>query len=227
MALPPYLLPGAGAHPHPLMGIPTFSPTLPYPPPSLAPFFLPPKLPARLCRKALPAHSHDFLHGAVSQLEDNFRFPVFEPKPDFEEEPQMELESKGLWERFHRAGNEMVVTRSGRRMFPTLKVKVSGLNKKTNYILLLDIVGLDNYRYKYQNGKWVKAGKADPVMPKRVYVHPDSPRSGAEWMQREVTFYKLKLSNSFSDRNGLGRDVTRRPPVCPVTPQRVPVTYQQ
>lgn len=46
------------------------------------------------------------------------------------------------------------------------------------------------------------AGKADPEMPKRMYIHPDSPSSGEQWMQKVVSFHKLKLTNNISDKHG-------------------------
>jgi len=48
----------------------------------------------------------------------------------------------------------------------------------------------------------VVAGKADPEMPRRLYVHPDSPASGEHWMSRAVSFHKLKLTNNVADKNG-------------------------
>jgi hypothetical protein len=39
------------------------------------------------------------------------------------------------------------------------------------------------------------AGKADPEMPKRMYIHPDSPATGEQWMAKPVAFHKLKLTN--------------------------------
>ncbi|KAL8588349.1 hypothetical protein ACOMHN_033125 [Nucella lapillus] len=87
-------------------------------------------------------------------------------------------------------------------MFPPFKVKVSGLDKKSKYILLMDIVAMDDCRYKFHNGKWMVAGKADPEMPKRLYIHPDSPSSGEQWMQKIVSFHKLKLTNNISDKHG-------------------------
>ena len=47
------------------------------------------------------------------------------------------------------------------------------------------------------------AGKADPEMPKRMYIHPDSPATGEQWMQKVVSFHKLKLTNNLSDKHGL------------------------
>lgn len=38
-----------------------------------------------------------------------------------------------------------------RQMFPQMKFRVSGLDAKAKYILLLDIVAADDYRYKFHN----------------------------------------------------------------------------
>lgn len=46
------------------------------------------------------------------------------------------------------------------------------------------------------------AGKADPEMPKRMYIHPDSPATGEQWMQKVVSFHKLKLTNNITDKHG-------------------------
>lgn len=40
---------------------------------------------------------------------------------------------------------------ASRRMFPAYKVRVSGLDKKAKYILLMDIVAADDCRYKFHN----------------------------------------------------------------------------
>ncbi|KAG7214998.1 hypothetical protein INR49_022899 [Caranx melampygus] len=57
----------------------------------------------------------------------------------------------------------------------SFKVRINGLDKKAKYILLMDIVAADDCRYKFHNSRWMVAGKADPEMPKRMYIHPDSP----------------------------------------------------
>ena len=51
--------------------------------------------------------------------------------------------------------------------------------------------------------RWIVAGKADPEMPKRMYIPPDSPATGEQWMQKVVSFHKLKLTNNISDKHGL------------------------
>ncbi|CAF3736281.1 unnamed protein product [Rotaria socialis] len=118
------------------------------------------------------------------------------------DDPKVELESKDLWDQFHQHGTEMVITKSGRRMFPPYKVKATGLDKRAKYILLMDIVAADDCRYKFHNSRWMIAGKADPEMPKRMYIHPDSPATGEQWMSKIVSFHKLKLTNNISDKHG-------------------------
>ncbi|XP_034539190.1 T-box transcription factor TBX2b-like isoform X2 [Notolabrus celidotus] len=87
-------------------------------------------------------------------------------------------------------------------MFPPFKVRVDGLDETAKYILLMDIVAVDDCRYKFHNSRWMVAGKADPEMPKRMYIHPDSPSKGEQWMSKPVAFHKLKLTNNISDKHG-------------------------
>lgn len=42
-------------------------------------------------------------------------------------------------------------------MFPSFKVKVTGLNPKTKYILLMDVVPADDHRYKFADNKWYES----------------------------------------------------------------------
>ena len=58
-------------------------------------------------------------------------------------------------------------------------------------------------RYKYHNTKWMVAGKADPELAKRMYIHPDSPATGEAWMAKPcISFHKLKLTNNITDCHG-------------------------
>ncbi|XP_022601804.1 T-box transcription factor TBX2b-like [Seriola dumerili] len=125
-----------------------------------------------------------------------------QPEEGQDDEPKVTLESKNLWNQFHKMGTEMVITKSGRRMFPPFKVRVGGLDETAKYILLMDIVAVDDCRYKFHNSRWMVAGKADPEMPKRMYIHPDSPSTGEQWMSKPVAFHKLKLTNNISDKHG-------------------------
>ena len=54
--------------------------------------------------------------------------------------------------------NEMIVTKNGRRMFPLIKVRITGLQPKAFYSVQLEFKQIDNNRWKYINGEWI-AGK--------------------------------------------------------------------
>ena len=51
-----------------------------------------------------------------------------------------------------------------RRLFPAYKVRVSGLDPRTKYILLTDIVPVDDCRYKFHN-------RSAPVLDPKINVH--------------------------------------------------------
>ena len=87
-------------------------------------------------------------------------------------------------------------------MFPTIKMTVSGLESNVKYFVLMDIVPADESRYKFQGKEWVVAGKAEPHVSGRLYIHPDSPASGSQWMRHPISFQKLKLTNNNLDQQG-------------------------
>lgn len=89
-----------------------------------------------------------------------------------------------------------------RRMFPGLKLKLSGLNPALRYILLLDIIPVDNSRYRFQGGGWQAVGGAEARLPDRVFIHPDSPATGAHWQSRTISFHYAKLTNNTLDSQG-------------------------
>ncbi|XP_070572384.1 T-box transcription factor TBX20-like [Ptychodera flava] len=128
--------------------------------------------------------------------------PTIPPTTVQNKDIKVTLEGKELWEKFHKIGTEMIITKAGRRMFPTFRASVSGLDPHAKYIMLMDIVPVDDTRYKYHNSEWVVTGKAEPHMPGRLYIHPDSPATGAVWMKQVVTFHKMKLTNNNLDQHG-------------------------
>ncbi|KAI4898097.1 hypothetical protein NFI96_001760 [Prochilodus magdalenae] len=85
-----------------------------------------------------------------------------------------------------------------------MRVKIVGLDPHQQYYIAMDIVPVDNkrYRYVYHSSKWMVAGNADSPVPPRVYIHPDSLASGDTWMRQVVSFDKLKLTNNELDDQG-------------------------
>ncbi|XP_053308760.1 T-box transcription factor TBX21 [Spea bombifrons] len=117
---------------------------------------------------------------------------------------QVSLTNYPLWGKFHKHQTEMIITKQGRRMFPFLSFRLSGLDPVAQYTLHVDVVLADQNHWRYQGGKWIQCGKAEGNMPgNRRYQHPDSPNTGAHWMRQEVTFSKLKLTNNKGASNNV------------------------
>ncbi|XP_023171336.2 T-box transcription factor TBX6 [Drosophila hydei] len=115
---------------------------------------------------------------------------------------EMTLQNDELWKQFHQIGTEMIITKSGRRMFPSMRLSVSGLEDETNYCILLEMVPIGDCRYKFSGSQWVPAGGAEPQSPQRMYLHPDSPATGAHWQAQPILFNKVKLTNNTLDNSG-------------------------
>ncbi|KAH8415614.1 hypothetical protein KR222_006480 [Zaprionus bogoriensis] len=115
---------------------------------------------------------------------------------------EMTLQNDELWKQFHQIGTEMIITKSGRRMFPSMRLSVSGLEEETNYCVLLEMVPIGDCRYKFSGSQWVPAGGAEPQSPQRMYLHPDSPATGAHWQAQPILFNKVKLTNNTLDNSG-------------------------
>ncbi|KAM9441101.1 T-box transcription factor TBX6L [Clarias gariepinus] len=113
------------------------------------------------------------------------------------------LEGRELWDKFNRVGNEMLITKTGRRMFPSCRVTVMGLNPRVKYVLMMDMVPFDNNKYKWNRDHWEVSGKSEPHLPNRFFIHPDSPALGERWMQYPISFHKLKLTNNAFNSKGL------------------------
>uniref|UniRef100_A0A8C4XUI9 T-box transcription factor 22 n=2 Tax=Falco TaxID=8952 RepID=A0A8C4XUI9_FALTI len=118
---------------------------------------------------------------------------------------QVELQGSELWRRFHEIGTEMIITKAGRRMFPSVRVKVRGLEPLKQYYIAIDVVPVDSkrYRYVYHSSQWMVAGNTDhSCITPRLYIHPDSPCSGETWMRQIISFDRVKLTNNEMDDKG-------------------------
>ena len=119
------------------------------------------------------------------------------------------LDNKDLWDKFCEFGTEMIITRTGRRMFPTVRCAFANVDKMkvattARFHVLLDIVPADNkrYRYAYHRSQWLVAGKADPAPLHRLYPHPDGPFSLDQLRKQVTSFEKVKITNNESDNSG-------------------------
>ncbi|VDM37878.1 unnamed protein product [Toxocara canis] len=113
---------------------------------------------------------------------------------------RVRIANENLWKQFHKHTTEMIVTKSGRKLFPKVEFQLEGLQPDANYALVLHIERVDDTRYKFTNGEWVAAGRADPRTPARPIHHQDGiSQSGKAWMRGVVCFDRVKLTNSSQD----------------------------
>nr|XP_006811489.1 PREDICTED: uncharacterized protein LOC102800984 [Saccoglossus kowalevskii] len=127
------------------------------------------------------------------------------------EKISVQLGSSDVWRRFNDIGTEMIVSKMGRRMFPSLCFQFSGLTPNDSYYVFSDVIHTDKYRYKfsYQSSQWTPqctplptGGDTALCRPYRAYVHPDTPACGRSLMSKALSFNKLKLTNNEQDDNG-------------------------
>nr|XP_057912931.1 uncharacterized protein magl isoform X2 [Doryrhamphus excisus] len=114
------------------------------------------------------------------------------------------LENDRVWKQFYRCGTEMILTKHGRRMFPYCRYRMTGLDPKQRYSLVLSIVPADAYRYRWNSSKWEVVGLAEPQTegPVRAFCHHYTPCLGSDLMGGLVSFYKVKLTNNPRDPEG-------------------------
>lgn len=115
---------------------------------------------------------------------------------------EAKLEDAELWQAFNSQTNEMIVTKSGRRMFPVIKISIGNLDPQAMYSVAIEFVQLESHRWKYVNGEWAPGGKAEPCSGKMVYIHPESPNFGEHWMKDYISFSKAKLTNKPTNQTG-------------------------
>lgn len=87
-------------------------------------------------------------------------------------------------------------------MFPVVRVSVSGLHPRAMYSLVLDFSQVGSQRWKFLNGRWASASRAEPPPRQGLFVHPDSPNFGAHWTKAPVSFSKVKLTNKPTSSQG-------------------------
>lgn len=113
-------------------------------------------------------------------------------------EVQVAMQQSDLWWKFYACGTEMVITRTGRRMFPTLALSFLGMDPRCYYSVHVDIVPVDGYAYTFVNNMWQINGMASEMhaLPYiQSYQADEVAHTGLYWMKNGVDFKKVRLTN--------------------------------
>lgn len=88
-------------------------------------------------------------------------------------------------------------------MFPAIRIQIENLDPRAHYCVYLEMNLASKCRYKYSPSLgWSPAGTEEAQSPHRLYVHPESPATGEQWMSQPISFGRLKLTNTLNPQNG-------------------------
>lgn len=128
---------------------------------------------------------------------------------------KIEPENRDLWNRFQSCErNEMIITKSGRCLFPVLKFNVlleeSDLpapNPKFNFSYGLGMERVDLYKWKYRDGHWfsLTTSNSSSLVESswHIYEPETSPSSWLQILHEGLNFSKVKLTNRKSSSSSL------------------------
>ncbi|KAG0312054.1 hypothetical protein BGZ99_009762 [Dissophora globulifera] len=123
------------------------------------------------------------------------------------------LDDAELWDKFHTQQNEMIITKSGRCLFPLLRFRAINLDPDATYTFRLEFENLEPGRLRFSNGAWIPAlstrlssdsssdhgDLSSETLARESYTHPDLFKTGKHWMRNPISFAKAKLSNDFTE----------------------------
>ncbi|CAL2051983.1 unnamed protein product [Caenorhabditis brenneri] len=120
---------------------------------------------------------------------------------------RVSLQNVEIWQKFY-PDNEMIVSRSGRKLFPELKVDIEGLAPDVHYNVLLHLERVGNYKYTFKKDKqsgisnWGEVFFEKEPFPIQKRKHMDGPMLGSHWTSSPVSFANIFITNNSSfDKN--------------------------
>lgn len=109
----------------------------------------------------------------------------------------MSVDHIHLWKTLDSNVNEMILIRKGRKMFPLLKVKVSGLENGALYAMCLEFVQLSDTKLRYTSNGWAAMPNSRLERRAPAIFLPASPvQFGGHWSEEGVNFSDLKITNT-------------------------------
>lgn len=113
------------------------------------------------------------------------------------EEMEKEMEERQQHRKLHETRNLF----SFRRMFPTLQVRVSGLDPEASYSMVMDFQTCDDkrYRYSFHASCWIVAGKKEGIRRReqRILKWKEESEIESRSFHSKLIFKNFEIKNSF------------------------------
>ncbi|KAG0041644.1 T-box transcription factor tbx21, partial [Gryganskiella cystojenkinii] len=95
--------------------------------------------------------------------------------------PSLLLVDGRLWDMFHQQGNEMIITKVGRCLFPCLRFRAVNLEPNSFYAICIDLELVDHQRLRFSDGTWKINPNTDnsQSQPLKRFVRKKSSKSTA------------------------------------------------
>ncbi|KAL5960434.1 T-box transcription factor TBX20 [Taenia solium] len=126
------------------------------------------------------------------------KFPSLVERPAI----TLRLREKVSWQTTWPHRMEMITSKNGRWIFPTLTVAVEGLEVNERYIFFLDLVPKDQNLYRLHSNGWIPCRTLSHPPPSiqssHIYVSCNLCENGPELMVRGVDIKLVKITNNFS-----------------------------
>ena len=104
---------------------------------------------------SVPSATREQVFRIIDSKEGN----VFPEREQFD----VKLMNKELWDKFSAVNTEMIVTKTGRRIFPQISLDVSGFSNDEMYSVYLYFKPMDQNTWKFSGGVWKTVGKNQPI----------------------------------------------------------------
>ncbi|GMS87377.1 hypothetical protein PENTCL1PPCAC_9552, partial [Pristionchus entomophagus] len=111
----------------------------------------------------------------------------------------VQLVNQALWRDFHANLTEMIVTKTGRKLFPKLEVLIAGLAPTKIYGIHLRLERADDLKYRFTQSKWSWQRDDDAACfptPAPIDSNEGFQQTGEFWSSKPIAFDNFKITNS-------------------------------
>ncbi|VDM33502.1 unnamed protein product [Hydatigera taeniaeformis] len=111
----------------------------------------------------------------------------------------LRLRDREIWQMIWPHKMEMITSKNGRRIFPTLSISIEGLEVDELYTIFMDLVPKDQFSYRFQSSHWTPHHAHNSPSQSQsscIYVSRRLREKGSQLMISGVDFTQVKITNN-------------------------------